>query len=146
MAFQEVWYWEGNVVESLVRHLKGAGWEIESVADTYTKAHGVDVIAQQGEYKLLVEVKGYPLDHYRDPRREGETKRTKPANQAQKWFAHALLAAIKMQTRNPLAFVAVAFPDFATYRKLFEETRAAFDALHIKFLLIEESGEVRELN
>ncbi|MEC5291429.1 hypothetical protein VSX64_12505 [Aurantimonas sp. C2-6-R+9] len=70
------WYWEGNVVLALRRHLEREGWEIVRMADTRLKERGVDLQASKGGRTLLVEVKGYPLKGYSDPRRAGEIKPT----------------------------------------------------------------------
>ncbi len=117
------WYWEGNVVEALARHLVSEGWIVESKADTYSKAQGVDIQASKDGALLLVEAKGYPSTGYRDPNRAGEKKPTNPTNQAQHWYSHALLKAMRLQTKHPEAIVALGFPDFPRYRTLFEETR-----------------------
>jgi hypothetical protein len=35
------WFWEGNVVAAIARHLEGEGWEIVGQADTRLKERGV---------------------------------------------------------------------------------------------------------
>src|SRR5437762_924499 len=92
------WFWEGNVVEAIVRHLIQEGWAIVSKADTYSKEAGVDIHATRNGATLLVEAKGYPSKQYRDPNRVGEVKPTNPTIQAQHWYSHALLKALRLQT------------------------------------------------
>src|SRR5262245_64586606 len=67
------WYWEGNVVEAIARHLERDGWSIVTKADTRTKERGIDIYAVRSGRVLLVEAKGYPSKSCRDPRRGGET-------------------------------------------------------------------------
>ncbi|MDP9162096.1 MAG: hypothetical protein M3O09_17960 [Acidobacteriota bacterium] len=93
---------------------------------------------------LLVEVKGYPSTQYRDPRRSSEQKRTNPTNQAQHWYSHALLKALRLQTDHPDAKVALAFPDFPRYRTLLNETKLGLEKLGVAVLFVTLAGEVRE--
>jgi hypothetical protein len=137
------WYWEGNVVRAVKNHLLDAGWEILSEANTYTKERGVDLHARRSSTNLLVEAKGYPSTSYRDPKRAGEQKPTNPTNQAQHWYSHALLKAMRLQTANPGASVALAFPDFPRYRVLFAETQGALAKLAVAVLFVNEDGIVR---
>ncbi len=140
-ATQE-WYWEGNVVEAIARHLQHDGWTIVKKADTLTKERGIDLHAIKGGKTLLVEAKGYPSKTYSDPRRALEKKPTSPTNQAQHWYSHALLAAMRLQTKHPEATVALAFPNFPRYRTLFEETRGGLIKLGVALLTVLESGQV----
>ena len=87
------WYWEGNVVDAIARHLESDGWSVVTKADTHTKGRGVDIHAIKNGKVLLVEAKGYPSKNYRDPRRTAETKPTNPTSLAQQWYSHALLKA-----------------------------------------------------
>ena len=138
------WYWEGNVVNALARHLEARGWRIDALADTRSKARGVDIRATLGARNLLVEVKGYPSKEYRDPTRALETKRTQPSTQAQQWYSHALLAALRMQTKNPNSKIALAFADFPRFRTLFAETSTGLQRLNIGVMMVSEMGEVWE--
>jgi hypothetical protein len=138
------WFWEGNVVNALAHHLAGRGWKIESQADTHSKERGVDLQASKQGRMLLVEAKGYPSKSYRDPRRANEQKSTNPINQAEKWYSHALLKALRLQTAHPHAKVALAFPDFPRYRKLFEETNLGLAKLGIAVLLVNADRVVWE--
>jgi len=138
------WFWEGNVVNALAHSLAGKGWKIESQADTRSKERGVDLRASREGRILLVEAKGYPSTTYRDPLRADEKKPTNPTNQAQKWYSHALLKVLQLQTEYPQAKVALAFPDFPRYETLFRETKLGLDKLGVAVLMVTSSGEVRE--
>ena len=136
------WFWEGNVVDTLAHYLSGEGWLIVNKANTRSKERGVDIHASRGGTTLLVEAKGYPSREYRDPVRAGDQKRTNPTNQAQHWYSHALLKAIRLQTQHPHAKVALAFPDFPRYRTLFEETHTGLEKLGVAMLTVKENGDV----
>ena len=118
------WYWEGNVVEAIARHLERGGWAIVTKANTHSKERGVDIHADKDGRTLLVEAKGYPSKNYRDPRRATKSKPTNPTNQAQQWYSHALLKVMRLQAKYPKAIVALGLPDFPRYRALFEERMA----------------------
>lgn len=136
------WYWEGNVVNAIARHLEADGWTILSQADTHSRQQGVDLHARRGERELLIEAKGYPSTGYRDPLRAAEVKPTNPTNQAQHWYSHALLKVMRLQTKHPDATVAMAFPDFPRYRTLFAETRIGLAKLGAVFITVNEAGHV----
>lgn len=143
MDVTQDWYWEGNVVEAIARYLRDAGWVIERIADTRSKERGIDIQASKDGRVLLVEAKGYPSTSYRDPLRASEKKRTNPVLQAGHWYSHAVLAALRLQTKYPAAQVALGFPDFPRYRTLFEETRIGLEKLGLAFLSVQEDGAVR---
>jgi Holliday junction resolvase-like predicted endonuclease len=138
------WFWEGNVVDAIARNLQDKGWIIEKKTNTLTKERGVDIQASKQGRMLLVEVKGYPSKSYRDPRRAAEQKRTNPTNQAQQWYSHALLKAVRLQTKHPDATVALAFPDFPRYQTLLRETRLGLEKLGVAVLFVNMSGDVRD--
>jgi hypothetical protein len=106
------WFWEGNVVNALAHHLASKGWKIESQADTHSRERGVDLHPSKQGAILLVEAKGYPSKSYRDPRRANEQKSTNPINQAEKWYSHALLKALRLQTAHPQARLSSLFQIF----------------------------------
>lgn len=139
------WFWEGNVVAALARHLQANGWTIQSVADTATKQHGVDLIAAQGPRRLLIEAKGYPSKSYSDPRRAQERKRTSPTTQAGHWLSSALSSAMKHRDVDPGAEIAVALPDFSRYRKLLRARQRSLIALRFDVYLIAEDDSVQHI-
>ncbi len=136
------WFWEGNIIGSLAEWLRLKEWSIISQADTRAKQRGVDLRIRKGLLDVLIEAKGYPSHLYRDERRAGEKKPTNPTLQAQHWYSHALLKAIRLQHANPSAKVALAFPDFPTYRRLFGETGAALTSLDVAVFFVKQTGEV----
>lgn len=136
------WFWEGNVVETIARSLILDGWNVISKADTRSRQRGTDIHATRNSQTLLVEVKGYPSKGYRDPSRAREIKPTNPTNQAQQWYSHALLKALRLQTKYPDAIVALGFPDFPRYRALFDETHGGLIKLGIAMLTVRADGTV----
>jgi hypothetical protein len=137
------WYWEGNVVDAVVRYLLAGGWAVLRQADTNSRERGIDVHAVKEGITLLIEAKGYPSQSYRDPARASERKPTSPSLQAQHWYSHALLKTIRLQTAHADALIALALPNFPRYQKLYEETRDALQKLGIAALFVEETGDVR---
>ncbi len=51
------WFWEGRVQAALALALEEAGWQVTEVADTETKAPGIDLLATMGERWLAIEVR-----------------------------------------------------------------------------------------
>lgn len=136
------WYWEGNVCASVTSFLRENGWTITGVADTKSKQRGPDVVAVRKGQSFIVEAKGFPSTNYRDERRAAERKPTPPTNQAQHWYAQAILKALRLQHAHPDAVVGIALPDFPRYRALFAETTTAFTTLGIMMLFVSESSAV----
>src|SRR3546814_5149629 len=95
------WHTEANVQASLVTALAGAGWRILSVANTATKEHGIDVIGSRDGQTAGVEVKGFPSLGYAEPAPAGEVKRTSPSTQAGHWYSQAVLAAMRLRSKEP---------------------------------------------
>jgi Holliday junction resolvase-like predicted endonuclease len=75
------WHSESRVQAMVVSHLAGNGWQIRSVADTSTKAHGIDIVATKEAVRMGVEVKGFPSKKYAGPARSHEIKPTQPSAQ-----------------------------------------------------------------
>jgi len=141
-ASAESWHAEATVQATLVSTLVAGGWTIVSQADTASKQHGIDVVATHGELTAGIEVKGYPSRSYADPRREHETKRAHPTTQAAHWYSQALLAAMRLRTRQPDYLSVIALPDFPRYRTLHADTRASLAACGIEVWWVDANGEV----
>lgn len=138
------WQSELNVQSMVVRHLAIDGWSITSVADTASKAHGVDIVATKEGMTVGVEVKGYPSRSYADPARAHERKPTQPSTQARVWYAGALLAAMRLRTRRPDVLSVIALPDFTTYRNLYQDTAWSLQACGIAVWFVSEDGTVTD--
>lgn len=138
----ERWHTEANVQAAVVRWLVTQGWRILSVADTATREHGIDIVAERGPERVGVEVKGYPSVRYADPARAHEQKRTQPSTQAGHWYAQALLAAMRLRGRQPDTTSVVALPDFPRYRALHAETAGSLAASGIKVWWVSAAGDV----
>lgn len=109
------WFWEGNVQAAVADHLRADGWSIEWLSDTKRCQRGPDIVATKGERKVVVEAKGYPSETYADEARRGIKKKTKPTNQAPKWFSTALVQVIKVAGGEGSPEVAMAFPDYQRF-------------------------------
>lgn len=136
------WFWGGNVADAVAKYLEEQGWRIISQADTRTKEHGLDIHALRGSQEIMVEVKGYPSRSYRDQRRAGQRKPTSPTLQAQHWYSHAMLKAMRLHSAYPKAKAVVALPDFPRYRTLFKETERSLGQLGVSILFVSETGHV----
>ena len=115
----EEWFWEGNVVEAICKHLMADGWSIESRANTETHEAGIDILAHKANKRLIVEVKGYPSEANQRGKYKGQPNRQR-GTQARIWFGDVLLSAILRQDAYPDAEIAIAFPDFRTYSALLQ--------------------------
>lgn len=132
------WPWEGNVQDVFAAMLIRHDWEVESLADTASKARGVDVLARRGERLLGAEVKGYPSTGYEDPARAHETKRSSPGGQARTWFAKGVLAALMLREKQPERESLLVLPDTRRYRDLLDATTTGLEAAQVHVVLLRE--------
>ena len=136
----EEWHTEANVQAALVTALAAEGWRILSVANTAKREHGVDVIASRDAQTVGVEVKGFPSRSYADPARAGEAKRTSPSTQAGHWYAQAVLAAMRLRSKEPTWRSVIVLPDFPRYRELHSQTIGSLTAAEIEVWWLDQSG------
>ncbi|CAM3808766.1 hypothetical protein OCAE111667_26735 [Occultella aeris] len=136
------WHTEANIQASLVTALAAEGWRILSVANTATKEHGIDVIAALDGQTVGVEVKGFPSRSYADPARAGEVKRTSPGTQAGHWYSEAVLAAMRLRSKEPAWHSVIALPQFSRYRDLYAETSGSLAAAQIDVWWVDQTGAV----
>jgi hypothetical protein len=138
----EEWSWEGNVQAAAISRLSARGWRIRRVADTGSREHGTDVVAERAGRILHAEVKGWPSSQYVDPRRAAEPKRTNPGVQARVWFADALMHALRLRDAHTSDAVAIVLPDTGTYRGLASAIAASLDRAEVAVLFVDEAGDV----
>jgi Holliday junction resolvase-like predicted endonuclease len=136
---------EADVQASVVAALTAAGWAIRSVANTATKEHGIDVIAEREGQTIGVEVKGFPGLGYADPARSDQRKRTRPSSQAVHWYSQAILAAMRLRTKHPEWRSVIALPDHPRYRTLHTETAGSLAAAAIDVWWVDTAGDVSGL-
>lgn len=136
------WPWEGAVQAVFADVLRQHGWTVTSVADTATKARGVDLLARKADRRVGAEVKGWPSSTYSDPKRAGEIKPTAPTNQAGHWFSQAVTKALMLIDSHPGTESLVVLPDFPRYRDLAVRTRTGRARAEVHVVLVHEDGSV----
>ena len=136
------WPWEGHVQGLFASHLVGRGWILDGIADTATKAHGVDVLAHTDGRRLGAEVKGWPSRNYADPRRNAETKPTQPTLQAGHWFSQAIMKALMLLDSHPGRESLAVLPDFPRYRDLAHRTTTGLHRAGVHVVFVREDGSV----
>jgi Holliday junction resolvase-like predicted endonuclease len=139
------WHTEANTQRLLVEWLAGEGWTIVRTANTATREHGIDVVAERDGQRLGIEVKGYPSRFYVTGPKKGQLKTSTPKEQAKKWYAHALVPAMRLRTREPDARSVMCFPDFHVYRELYADTALSLRAAAIDVWVVSQDGEVVRL-
>ncbi|GIG63257.1 hypothetical protein Lfu02_76290 [Longispora fulva] len=136
------WPWEGSVQGLFAVFLRQHGWTVTSMADTASKARGVDLLGHKGPRHLGAEVKGWPSDDYADPRRVAEVKRTRPSTQAGHWFSQAMFKAIMLLDTHPGHESLMVLPDFPRYRDLAVRTRTGRELTMIHVVLVDREGQI----
>jgi len=126
------WFWEGNVQSKVINFLVSQKYQIRSVADTASHQIGIDIMAEKDGKKLWVSVKGYPRG----------TEKTNASTQSRHWFIHAIFDIIEYRERDKEAFLAVAFPDFPSYRNLAKKITWLKSAAKFVYIWVKEDGSV----
>jgi hypothetical protein len=129
---RQSWFWEGNVQSAVIHHLVMHGYKIMYVADTASHQAGKDIVAAKDGRTLWVTVKGYPTG----------TDKTNASTQARIWFSGAIFDIVVWHGEDANVDLAVALPDYPTYRHLAERVRWLQPVAHFAFLWVAESGEV----
>jgi hypothetical protein len=129
----ESWFWEGNVQSKVVSFLVSQKYQILLVADTASHQTGIDIIAEKNEKKLWVSVKGYPQG----------TEKTNASTQSRHWFKQAIFDIIEYRERDKEVLLAVAFPDFRTYRNLTKKITWLKSSARYVYLWVGEDGSVK---
>jgi hypothetical protein len=129
---QELWYWEGNVQATVIKALKLAGYHINSLADTASHQHGIDIMAEKDGKHLWVSVKGYPW----------RTGNTQPSTQAGHYFKEVIFDMIEYRQRNGDVSLAVALPDFPRYRSLSQQISWLKPVAKFSYYWVKENGDV----
>jgi Holliday junction resolvase-like predicted endonuclease len=136
------WHTEARVQSVVVHSLVEDGWRILREANTASREHGIDVIAEFDGITYGIEVKGFPSRGYADPRRAAETKRTSPSTQAGHWYSQAMLSAARLRGNQPDLRSVIALPDFNRYRTLVSQTRGSLEASQIEVWWVDSDGQL----
>lgn len=127
------WYWEGNVQSAVVAFLVSKGFTIRRVADTLSRERGKDIVAVSlSRQELWVSVKGRP---------DG-TPRTSPHLMARHYFADALHDILCWREEDEAIALALALPDFVTYRNRADKLARRLIELHASIFWVFEKGKV----
>jgi len=102
------------------------------VASTASHQTGIDIIAEKDGKKLWISVKGYPQG----------TERTNASTQSRHWFKQAIFDIIEYRERDKEAFLAVAFPDFPSYRNLAKKITWLKSAAKFVYIWVKEDGSL----
>lgn len=86
--------------------------------------------------------RGSPAAATPTPARAGEIKRTSPSTQAGHWYSQAVLAAMRLRSKEPAWRSVIALPDFSRYRDLYAETSGSLAAAQIDVWWVDQTGEV----
>ncbi len=139
------WHTEANTQRLLVEWLAGEGWAIVRTANTATREHGIDVVAERDGQRLGIEVKGFPSRFYVTGPKKGQVKTSTPKEQAKKWYAHALVPAMRLRAQEPGSLSVMCFPDFPVYRALYADTAPSLRAAAIDVWVVSQDGGVERL-
>jgi hypothetical protein len=137
------WPWEGRVQALFIAALNEHGWQIDSQADTATKAHGIDITGTKHTRRLGAEVKGWPSASYADPKRAGQTDPARPTTQAAHWFSQALFKAMMLRDSHPDYGSLIVLPGHDRYRDRARRTQNSRAAADIHTIFVQSDGTIQ---
>ena len=144
---EDDWFWEGNIQDKIMKHLKDSGFDRVTGVDTYSKEPGPDITAYKEGKKWVIEVKGYPSDKYvedRGDRKKGTLKPTPTATQARHWFSEAMMSVLLVKSEDQNVEVGLGFPRMDTYLTFLKRVSYVREKLSIHVFLVEENGLVSQ--
>jgi hypothetical protein len=130
---------ESDVIGAVVKHLEGEGWIIKSTCTE--KQRGIDLIAEHGNERLVLEAKGGTSSDD-TTKRYGKGFTT---NQQRDHVANAVLTALKLRSSEPKSRVAIAFPDTPTHRRHITGAADALKALSIWAYAVHPDQRVEQI-
>lgn len=128
---------ENDVVAAVCVHLEARGWAILSRCDTGQR--GIDVVAQRGDQRLLVEAKG-GTSSKANTARFGKAFNTA---QTSDHVANAVFTAMELASSEPQAIVAVALPNDSPHLRLVDGIEPMLERLGIGAFWVGEDRDVR---
>jgi len=146
---EDDWFWEGNVQDKIMKHLKVSGFDRVTGVDTYSKEPGPDTTAYYGGKKWVIEVKGYPSDKYVEDwgdRKKGAPKPTPPATQARHWFSEAMMSVLLVKSEDQNVEVGLGFPRMDAYLMFLKRVSYVREKLGIHVFLVEENNSVSQFS
>jgi hypothetical protein len=126
------WCWEGNVQETVARHLATQDCTIHSIADTVSRKPGKDIVAERKGNPVWITVKGYPVG----------TSKTHPSTQAGHWFKQAIFDLVQYRGESKTADLGIALPDFPRYRALAQKISWFQPVTGFTYYWVQANGEV----
>ncbi|MEV6487101.1 hypothetical protein AB0M20_00475 [Actinoplanes sp. NPDC051633] len=130
------WPWEGAVQTAFAQVLHQHDWLVTAMADTATKAPGVDVLAPRERPAPRRRGEGLAVSRLRGPSPSHRDQADQPSTQAGHWFSQALFKAIMLLDSHPGHESLMVLPDYPRYRDLTQRTRTGRNAAAIHVVLL----------
>jgi len=135
------WACEGHVVDVLLAHLEGEGWQLVSRADPALREHGVDLLVARGRRRQAIEVKGWPAAVHASGSKAGQPKQWRPT-MGRNYMGGLVLSVLLHLQDRPRDEIALAVPDRGTFTALLGRLRPALELLGIGAYVVHEEGRV----
>ena len=129
---------ENDVIDAMVSHLKGKGWDINTISRT--DQHGIDILAKKGRSSLAIEAKGGTSN------RRGSSRYGKPFTTSQKLdhVSCALYTAVGVVSDGKHK-AGIALPSDPKHTELIRRIKPALKTLKMIVFLVDEDRTVQEL-
>jgi len=142
--YEDEWFEEGNIVETLAQFLCSKKYEVRYIKDK--RKRGKDIVAEKKGKKLVIEVKGYPSDKYVSGKKKGKKKKTNPRLQAIHWFSSVMFQVIKAKNEDTGISIGIGLPKFERYLDLIDSVDHFRQQYKVDFYLVDDKQQVSILS
>ena len=148
----EKWYQELRVANRIKDSLGRQNCQIVEFIERKSECSYKIVAEKSSSLRIIVEVRGYPLEKIASYKGKGKTRSAAEINdQAKKWFADALLELSIERSKDPfkvepIKVMAFGLPDLDIYRNLINDINYVRRKLALSCYFVKEDDSMEEVN
>lgn len=148
----EKWYQDLKVANRIKDSLGRQNWKIVEFIERKSEFSCRIVAEKSNSVRVIVEVRGYPLEKKVTGKDKGKTKsEVALEDQARRWFADAFLELSIERSKDPfkvepIKVIAFGLPDLEIYHNLINEINYARRKLALSCYFVKEDESIMEVN
>lgn len=129
---------EDTMIDYIEAWLKEKKWD--NIACCRGLQKGIDVYAEKGRKKYIIEVKGAKGN----PKHKHTTRKKFSRGQMNGHMGRAIIKVLTERVKEPNAIIGIALPDYDYFRAAFHPIINDLKKISINFLWISNDGKVKE--
>lgn len=129
---------EDEVVTNLMKYLNKEGWEIESYC--MGNKRGIDIVANKGKNKLLVEAKGARAND----KAHNKVRKFFDRGRIRTHLGRAIVKVLELRVLNPHTKIAIAHPNDEMVIEVVGELIPCLNQMGIQHYFVSRNGKVTQ--